>query len=97
MGRLNLGHFACCTRGCVGGARCEFGVRCLTWTTCHLACLLVFVYALHNRRKLDKSQGGLRRLLSNERYLEQTSLPNTLLWKDLVLYRKYSENGSFIR
>jgi hypothetical protein len=56
----------------------KLGARGLAWSTCHFVRLLVFMLVLHNRTKLDKSQGGSRRLLSKESYLEQTSLPNTL-------------------
>jgi len=47
--------------GVLGGKLC---IRGLAWSTCHFVRPLVFIYALHNRTKPDKSQGGSRRLLS---------------------------------
>ena len=51
---------------CVGVAGGKLCLRGLAWSTCHFVHLLVFMYALHNRTKPDKSQGGSRRLLSKQ-------------------------------
>ena len=95
---LNLRQFICCTWMCV----CWCGMRQVmpTWSCLvnmslgTFACFLCMLYITERNQTSPKGILGVS--CRSSCYLEQTSLPNTLPQENLVLYRKCSENGSFI-